>query len=416
MPPQIILPNLENIHHDDAIKTEYHFYNEESRPIHKARVDYKNENRIVLYPYTYNKNRKELKLKRISEIEFLGWERIANLPKDFKLTNGYGLKSKRIRSVFTLIYPKFKDAKKVTIEKGVKNKFLKTKIVFGWEHLNNILKKVGKEFNEFDNDRKLLINNLLATSSNKFRKTEKRLSAGEFEAYLSKFEDFDKITKDDADAIARLIEKLPSGRIITTSHFITTKETLEIVYLEDVITRFKELLQVDRDNEEQWQVFFEKYSWIFNHLFPYQVILRKGKAFVGGKTVENRDGRVVDFLFKNNLDDNFALLEIKTHRKEILKKKEYRAPDVFSLSDELSGGINQCLDQKDAFLKEFGNIEKSYDPKCILVIGLKSGMNKSQKKCFELLRSNQKNVDIVTFDELLSKLEGLHKVLTGKIK
>jgi len=155
---------------------------------------------------------------------------------------------------------------------------------------------------------------------------------------------------------------------------------------------------------------------MLTHLFPYQVILKKGKAYVGGKTIENEEGRIVDFLFENNLNDNFALLEIKTHRKDLLKGSTYRKPDVFSSSDELSGGINQCLDQKDTFLKDFGKDKKSYDPKCILVIGLKSSLGKHQAKCFELLRANQKNVDIVTFDELLHKLEGLHKVITGQYK
>ncbi len=122
----------------------------------------------------------------------------------------------------------------------------------------------------------------------------------------------------------------------------------------------------------------------------------------------------MDFLFENNLSDNFALLEIKTHRKDLLKASTYRKPDVYSSSDELSGGINQCLDQKGTFIKEFGRENKSYDPKCILVIGLKNSLNKNQAKRFELLRANQKNLDNVNFDELLSKLEGLYKVVTGK--
>jgi len=170
-------------------------------------------------------------------------------------------------------------------------------------------------------------------------------------------------------------------------------------------------MSVKNDNEKQWQSFFGKNSWILNHLFPFEVILRKQEAYVGGKTLENEDGRVVDFLFENGFQDNFALLEIKTHKKELLKKTAYRKPDVFAYSDDLSGGISQCLDQKDVFLRDFGNREKIIDPKAILVIGMKSNMSEHQKKCFELLRSNQKNIDIITFDELLAKLKGLREVV-----
>lgn len=81
------------------------------------------------------------------------------------------------------------------------------------------------------------------------------------------------------------------------------------------------------------------------------------------------------------------------------------------MSDDLSGGIGQCLDQKDMFVKNFGLQNASLDPKSILVIGMKNDLSTDQKNCFELLRSSQKNVEIVTFDEILMKLKGLVKVL-----
>lgn len=410
----VILPMQENVYSDDVSKTVYYFYDADKKPIHKAREDYKKEKKIIVFPYSYNRSKNELKSKRIKEIEFKGWDSIDRIPRDFKRTPGYGLKSKRIKSVLGLIYPKFRELTKLSFTLEGSTRFSKLQIAFEWKQFESILKKVSKEIASADSERKNLITNQLSHLTSKFPKLEKKLTAGELENYLSKFQTFDKITKDDAEALARLLEKLPAGKIITTNHFIKTKEKLDIVYLEDVISRFKNLLSVERDNEEQWQSFFEKYSWMLTHLFPYQVILKKGKAYVGGKTIENDEGRIVDFLFESNLNDNFALLEIKTHKKDLLKSSTYRKPDVFSSSDELSGGINQCLDQKDTFLKDFGKDNKSYDPKCILVIGSKGSLTKHQAKCFELFRANQKNVDIITFDELLSKLEGLHKVITGK--
>lgn len=410
-----IQPLTENQYSDDQTKTVFYFYDKDRKPIHKAREVYKNENLVIVYPYSLNRSTGQVTSKKIKEIEFRGWANYGAIPKDFKKTLGYGFRSKRIKSFLQLIYPKFREVEKIVFGINLQSRFSKKTITLNWGDVEPVLKKIYKEFTVADNERKNLITNELAKLSTKFTTIQKKLTAGELEQYLNKFGSFDKITTKDAETLAKVFDKLPAGKIITTSHFIKTKEKLDIVYLEDVIEKFKKLLAVTKDNEEQWQNFFEKYSWILTHLFPYQVILKKGKAYVGGKTIENAEGRVVDFLFESNLSDNFALLEIKTHNKDLLKPTAYRKPDVFAWSDELSGGLNQCLDQKHTFLKDFGKENPSYDPKSILVIGLKSKLDKHQTKCFELLRGNQKSVDIVTFDELLKKLEGLHKVITGKV-
>ncbi|MFD2918488.1 Shedu immune nuclease family protein [Terrimonas rubra] len=410
-----IQPSTENQFSEDQGKEVFYFYGEDRNPVHKAKEIYKKEKIIIVYPYSLNRSTGQVTPKKIKKIEFRGWSTLEAVPNDFKKTLGYGFRTKRIKSFLQLIYSRFREVENIIFGINIQNRFAKKTITLNWGDVEKILKNIYKEFLIVDSNRKLLITNELSRLTTKIAPIEKKLTAGELEQYLSKFGSFEKITPRDVETLAKVFEKLPSGKIITTSHFIKTKEKLDIVYLEDVIEKFKKLLTVTNDNEEQWQIFFEKYSWVLTHLFPYQVILKKGKAYVGGKTIENAEGRVVDFLFASNLSDNFALLEIKTHNKELLKPTAYRKPDVFAWADELSGGLNQCLDQKHTFLKDFGKENPSYDPKAILVIGLKSKLNSNQTKCFELLRANQKNVDIVTFDELLKKLEGLHKVVTGKV-
>src|SRR5690606_18518499 len=112
-------------------------------------------------------------------------------------------------------------------------------------------------------------------------------------------------------------------------NYIKTKDKINIAYLDDILLEYKRLMQAKHDNEKEWQSFFETNGWILNNLFPYQVILKKREAFVGGKTIDNTEGRVVDFLFQNGFKDNFALLEIKTHLKQLLKNSAYREPEVF---------------------------------------------------------------------------------------
>jgi len=80
---------------------------------------------------------------------------------------------------------------------------------------------------------------------------------------------------------------------------------------------------------------------------------------------------------------------------------------------DLIGAISQVLNQKDQIQKDFkyDNNGKDYivlDPKCILIIGNKEEMNEDQNSCFELFRKNQKNIDIITFDELFKRIDGLH--------
>ncbi|MFB1071369.1 Shedu anti-phage system protein SduA domain-containing protein [Vibrio diabolicus] len=53
---------------------------------------------------------------------------------------------------------------------------------------------------------------------------------------------------------------------------------------------------------------------------------------------------------------------------------------------------------------------ESYAVHCILIIGTIPD-DEDKKKSFEIYRRNSKNVQIITFDELLLKLKQLHEFL-----
>ena len=408
---QEYIPNKENITTDNAIKTIYSFCDDSGKPIHKAKEIFKQENKFIYYPYSVNPTDGSLKTKKIQTVELIGWKNQSDLPNDFKITSRYGFRSNRIKLFTQILYSRFKEVEKMSIGINIKNRFNTKTISINWSDLEPILKKIGNEKRWYDNTRKLMINNELANLTTKLVKQKKYLNAGQLDAFLNKFDSFEKVSKADVESLNTVMETAPPSKISITSNFIKTRDKINKVFIEDIINNFEKLMSVKNDNEKQWQNFFGKNSWILNHLFPFEVILRRQEAYVGGKTLENEEGRVVDFLFENGFQDNFALLEIKTHKKTLLKRNAYRKPDVFAYSDDLSGGISQCLDQKDVFLRDFGNQERIIDPKAILVIGLKSNLDEHQSKCFELLRSNQKNVDILTFDELLAKLKGLLAVV-----
>lgn len=411
-----INPQAENISIENDSILEYSYYDANSNPIFKTVKVFKTDNKIIIYPYFANKRTDVITQNKIKSIEFHGWNSLNDLPNDFKKTYGrivhYGLYSKSLKRVLRFINYKFKDFDKLTISRTSSTRFNKKSITIKWTDLERILKQLSAELNSNDRNVKNLINNQLAQSTAKIGKIPRNLYYGEFARFMDKYDSFEKLSEKDLESISKLIEQLPKNKIAVTSNFISTKNKINISYIEEILAEFRILNAAVNDNEKKWQIFFEKHSWVCSHLFPFDVILRQKEAYVGGKTFENKDGKVVDFLFQNGFNDNYALLEIKTHKKDLLKKTPYRGTDVFSMSEDLSGGINQCLDQKDNFVKEFGKTHNPIEPKCILIIGRKSDLNSAQIKCFELIRSNQKNVDIVTFDEMEKKIEGLLNVIS----
>jgi len=409
-------PDQENITQETDLKTIFEFCNSEGKPVFLSKIFFKKEKTILLYPFSLNRSIGQITPKKIKIIEFKGWNSLNDIPTDFKNYGGYGFKTLRLKQFMSFLYKKFPQLEKLTVGINIKSRFSIKTVTLDWGELETALKQIGREKFNYDRNRKSIINNIVSGMTEKVRRVSRMLNAGELEYFLNRFDSFEKISVRDIDSLTKILIDTPTSKISSTSYIIKTKDKIDTIYLEDIIKKFENLLEIKNDNEEEWQVFFQENTWIMNHLFPFQVLLRKGKAYVGGKTLENEDGRIVDFLFETGFKDNFALLEIKTHMKELLKKRAYREPEVFPISDELSGGVNQCLDQKDIFLRDSGSKQKSLDPKTILVIGQKKKLTKEQITCFELYRANQKNVDIVTFDELLSKLKGLYEVVTGKVK
>lgn len=191
---------------------------------------------------------------------------------------------------------------------------------------------------------------------------------------------------------------------------------IELVTLEALITRYEEMLG-ENLVEGRWQDFFNENPFILNMAFGYPVIKVRDQASVGGRKLSGDGEKITDFLVKNSLTNNTAIFEIKTPQTPILNKTTFR-DGVYTPSADLSGSINQALDQKYQFQKQIAQIKdntrlydiESYAVHCCLVIG-KAPDGDDRKKSFELFRRNSKDVEIVTFDELLEKLKQLSAFL-----
>ena len=194
------------------------------------------------------------------------------------------------------------------------------------------------------------------------------------------------------------------------------RSDIELVTLETLITRYEGMLG-KKVPESRWQAFFNENPFILNMAFGYPVVKVRDQASVGGRKLSGDGEKITDFLVKNSLTNNTAIFEIKTPQTPVLNKKPFR-DGVYTPSADLSGSINQALDQKYQFQKQIAQIKdnsrlydiESYAVHCCLVIG-KTPDADDQKKSFELFRCNSKDVEIVTFDELLEKLKQLSSFL-----
>ena len=124
-------------------------------------------------------------------------------------------------------------------------------------------------------------------------------------------------------------------------------------------------------NEEFWQDFFKENAWLISQAFSYPLVIIKDKAYLGGKSIFNKGGHIVDFIFQNKISRNLALVEIKTPTTSLLSA-EYR-DGIHSISKDLSGAIGQILCYRDSLEKEYHTLlAKSslegvvFNPKCLL--------------------------------------------------
>ena len=166
-------------------------------------------------------------------------------------------------------------------------------------------------------------------------------------------------------------------------------------------------------NEEFWQKEFENNPWLISQIFACPYVFIEGKPFFGGKKTNNKGGVYGDMLYKNIKTNNAAFIEIKTPETPLLKNV-YRGIDsddsntVYSIHEEISGGIVQILNQRSVQLQNSYPLRADYEnfnSKCIFIAGNTEKLNQAQLKSFDLFRSSNKDVEIIAFDELFEKIE-----------
>lgn len=205
----------------------------------------------------------------------------------------------------------------------------------------------------------------------------------------------------------------------TLKNKVLTKTDLDILTgRKDGLEQFKNFLCSESPiNELEWQDFFKNNSWIFGYGLDYKFlsILQK-EASVSSIDIGGKNEVKADFLLGDN---NFTVIvELKRPDTPLFDNAQNRS-ESWRLSKDLIYAVSQILTQKAEWevksqttqFNSDGNpiYQSTYNPKAILIIGNTQqfgGDNKDnlmKRKTFELFRRNSRDIEIVTFDELLEK-------------
>ncbi|HBY85874.1 MAG TPA: DUF4263 domain-containing protein [Colwellia sp.] len=225
------------------------------------------------------------------------------------------------------------------------------------------------------------------------------------------------LSKPDQSLTLSLIEK--NAKKIANDQpakLLKLRDDIELVTLEQLIEKYEKMLD-KRHSEGHWQSLFNENPFILSMAFSCPIIKVQGQASVGGRKISGSGDKITDFLVKNAITNNTAIIEIKTPQ-ELLTGKEYR-DSVYAPSVALSGSITQILDQKYKLQKSIATIKEAsriydvetYSVHCVLIIGTMPDDLEKQKS-IDIFRRNSRDVEVITFDELLEKLKLLHRLLS----
>ena len=201
--------------------------------------------------------------------------------------------------------------------------------------------------------------------------------------------------------------------------FQRLKRDIELVSLDRLIKTYEDSLSQNKP-ESYWQSFFDDNAFALQQVFGAPMVSVRSSANVGGTGLSGSGDKIADYLFKNSLTNNVALVEIKKPTTQLLEGREYRQ-GVFGPSKELNGAVAQVLDQAYSLTKNLTSLKESsrqwdlesYAVSCFVVAGRTPlASDPARQKSFELYRANSRSVTIVTYDEILERLRLLREFLT----
>lgn len=170
-------------------------------------------------------------------------------------------------------------------------------------------------------------------------------------------------------------------------------------------------------DEATWQGFLTERPWLLSVLAASPVVLVQDRAYIGGKSIDDRGGSVVDYLVQNAVTLNTSLIEIKTPKAPLLGT-EYRT-NVFAPSAELAGAVQQLANYRQHLIQKYDSLRgeqdceyRAWNPAAILVVGNAESLDTDAKRrSFELYRSELRHIRVVAYDELFAAVRAFAQAL-----
>lgn len=227
----------------------------------------------------------------------------------------------------------------------------------------------------------------------------------------------------------KIIEEL-----LVQNGMITHRDVVSVGYRKNSLVQFASFLE-DSQNlinyaqeqempgdkpEKIWQYFFNNNRWIFGYGLDYRFLgILQREAEVGEADTTGQDGSISDFLM--GCKDFTVLVELKQPDTKLFVSSR-QAAGVERISSDFVRAVSQILGQKaDWQIKaEHGRsfndageeiLQKTVDPKALLIIGRSSEYRGSDKesqikaRTFEMFRRDSRNIDIITYDELYERAQ-----------
>lgn len=228
-----------------------------------------------------------------------------------------------------------------------------------------------------------------------------------------------------------VLEKL--SNIDNKNLILDSLNKLDIDKLENIeslvnINRFNRIIKKIKENLDNsdekwfWQPLFKDENWIISQIFSSPFLYVDDEFFVWWKRWDNNGWVYTDYLYQNSLTKNIAFIEVKTPNSKLVEWSLYRWKSdlynnaIYSPSKELTWAVNQVANQKQTFLQKKDSLEefdkKTFNSKCILIIWNIWELTEWQKKSFELYRNSLKDIEVITYDELLLKIENILNIFS----
>jgi len=221
--------------------------------------------------------------------------------------------------------------------------------------------------------------------------------------------------------------------------FESRKKDIKVFYfllknLKNCHENYREKFHLSQGEESIWHHFLKKNEWILGLNVDIKFIRDfYDEQKIGNENSLGSQSPKTDLL---GISDFTTLIELKCSNTEIFKRTKSKGrANTWDFTSDFIEGISQCLGQKTElekmfdqknFVKDGKRLDKTgietIDPKTLLIIGNRKKEfplhdriddNFTKSNTFERFRRSNRNVEVVTFDELFER--AYHIVFTEKL-